>query len=439
MKKLKSIPTSKVARAGKFATAGLKVGANYVKHYGKKVLSKNYDETELDRNNAEDIYKCLSELKGSALKVAQMLSLDKNILPEAYSDKFAMAQYQAPPISAPLVRKLVKKHLGDYPEKIFEEFSREAIRAASIGQVHKAQYKGQKLAVKIQYPGVADSISSDLKLVRPFALKFLNLKKEEVRVYFNEVEKKMIEETDYINEMEQGLFLAEQCSRLPNLKFPSYVKELCKEKILCMEWLDGIQIDQYFNESVDPKIRNKIGQTLWDFYFHQMHELKFIHADPHPGNFLISSDGKVNVIDFGCMKKIPGKFYREYFATADISLFDKEKKFRKNLLNLEILRKDDDKETIEFFTENFKDLMKLAMSPFHVKTFDFSDKKFFANLHESGDRISREQKKRGYSHSRGSKHFLYTNRTYFGLYNILHLLKAKIKTGPLSLKEVICD
>ena len=90
MKKLKSIPTSKIARAGKFATTGLKVGANYVKHYGKKIFTKDYDSEELNRNNAEDIYKCLSELKGSALKVAQMLSLDKNTLPEAYSDKFAM-------------------------------------------------------------------------------------------------------------------------------------------------------------------------------------------------------------------------------------------------------------------------------------------------------------------------------------------------------------
>ena len=431
MKKLKSIPTSKVARAGKFATTGLKVGANYVKHYGKKAFSKDYDESELDRNNAEDIYNCLSELKGSALKVAQMLSLDKTVLPEAYSDKFAMAQYQAPPISAPLVRKLVKKHLGDHPENIFNDFSRDAVRAASIGQVHKGKYKGNEVAIKIQYPGVADSISSDLKLVRPIALKFLNLRKDEVSVYFSEVEKKMIEETDYINEMKQGLFLAEKCGHLNNLKFPAYLKELCNDKILCMEWLNGIQIDEFFNESIDQEIRNKIGQTLWDFYFHQMHELKFIHADPHPGNFLISKNHVVNVIDFGCMKKVPESFYKEYFATADKSLFKKEKKFKKNLLRLEILREGDDEETVEFFTENFRKLMKLAMGPFHVESFDFADKKFFTTLHETGEKISREQKKRGYSHSRGSKHFIYTNRTYFGLYNILHLLKADIKTGPL--------
>ena len=431
MKKLKSIPTSKVARASKFATTGLKVGANYVKHYGKKAFSKNYDEKELDRNNAEDIYNCLSELKGSALKVAQMLSLDKNVLPEAYTDKFAMAQYQAPPISAPLVRKLVKKQLGDVPENIFSEFSREAVRAASIGQVHKAKFENKEIAVKIQYPGVADSISSDLKLVKPIALKFLNLKKDEVKVYFKEVEKKMIEETDYINEMKQGLFLSQNCKGIKNLKFPEYLTDLCKDKLLCMEWLNGRQIDEFFNDSIEQDVRNKIGQTLWDFYFHQMHELKFLHADPHPGNFLIADDYTVQVIDFGCMKKVPLDFYKDYFATADKSLFDKEKKFQENLLRLDILRKNDDEETVEFFSKNFKKLMKLAMAPFHVESFDFADQDFFKTLYETGDHISREQKKRGYSHSRGSKHFIYTNRTYYGLYNILHLLKANIKTGPL--------
>lgn len=434
MKKLKSIPTSKVARAGKFATAGIKVGANYVKHYGKKAFSKNYDQSELDRNNAKDIYNCLSELKGSALKVAQMLSMDKDVLPEVYSDQFAMAQYQAPPISAPLVRKLIRKQLGDYPENIFKEFSKDAVRAASIGQVHKAVYKEKYVAVKIQYPGVADSISSDLKLIRPFALKLLNLKKDEVGVYFKEVEKKMIEETDYLNELKQGLFLAKKCKNLKNVKFPEYIQSLCTDKILCMEWLEGLQIDEFFNESIDQDIRNKIGQTLWDFYFHQMHELRFLHADPHPGNFLIDQQFNINVIDFGCMKKVPEKFYKHYFATADKTLFDNEDKFRKNLLKLEILKADDSKAAIEFFSASFKKLMKLAMAPFHEKYFDFSDKNFFEQLRQTGESINLEQKKMGYSHNRGSKHFIYTNRTYYGLYNILHLLKANIKTGPLKIQ-----
>ena len=436
MKKLKNIPVSKVARAGKLAVTGVKIGGNYIKHYGKKAFDKNYDGKGLDQDNAEDVYNCLSELKGSALKVAQMLSMDRNVMPEAYTDKFAMAQYQAPPISAPLVRKLVKKHLGDKPEEIFEEFSRDAVRAASIGQVHKGVYKGREVAVKIQYPGVADSISSDLKLVRPFALRLLNMKDGEVKVFFKEIEKKMIEETDYVNEMEQGVKVAKSCGHLKGVKFPEYIKKLCNDRILCMEWLHGKQIDEFFNNKVDQKIRNNIGQSLWDFYYHQMHCMKFIHADPHPGNFLIDKDNLVNVIDFGCMKEVPKDFYRNYFATADKSLFDNEKKFRENLLDLEILRPEDDEKARKFFSKSFNKLMRLAMAPFHVEYFDFANKDFFTDLYETGEKISKDQKELGYSHSRGSKHFIYTNRTYYGLYNILHLLGAKVKTGPLDPKEL---
>ena len=133
------------------------------------------------------------------------------------------------------------------------------------------------------------------------------------------------------------------------------------------------------------------------------------------------------------MKKVPEKFYKHYFATADKTLFDNEDKFRKNLLKLEILKADDSKAAIEFFSASFKKLMKLAMAPFHEKYFDFSDKNFFEQLRQTGESINLEQKKMGYSHNRGSKHFIYTNRTYYGLYNILHLLKANIKTGPLKI------
>src|SRR5690606_15624635 len=109
---------------------------------------------ELNEDNAADIYTSLSELKGSALKVAQMLSMDKNILPKAYVDKFSLSQYNAPPLSGPLIMQTFKKNFGSTPDKIFDEFDLKSTNAASIGQVHKAKLNGEKLAVKIQYPGV---------------------------------------------------------------------------------------------------------------------------------------------------------------------------------------------------------------------------------------------------------------------------------------------
>ena len=105
MKEQKSIPVTKVQRATKFITTGAKIGRNYLKHYGKKLIDPETTREQLHEDNATDIYGSLSQLKGSALKVAQMLSMDKNLLPKAYQQQFSMAQYSAPPLSYPLVIK----------------------------------------------------------------------------------------------------------------------------------------------------------------------------------------------------------------------------------------------------------------------------------------------------------------------------------------------
>ncbi len=176
MKTLDNIPTGKIGRASKLVKTGVKIGGNYAKYYGNKLVSPNLTRDRLDEDNAEDIYDGLKTLKGSALKVAQMLSMEKNMLPRAYVEKFSLSQFSVPPLSAPLVRKTFKKYLGKYPEEVFETFEKNAINAASIGQVHKASLDGKPLAVKIQYPGIAESISSDLALVKPIALKMFNIK-----------------------------------------------------------------------------------------------------------------------------------------------------------------------------------------------------------------------------------------------------------------------
>ena len=175
--------------------------------------------------------------------MAQMLSMDRGALPKAYTDQFAMAQYQSPPLSPPLVKRVLKRELGKKADKVFDDFSHQSERAASIGQVHKASYCGSEVAVKLQYPGVAESISSDLKLVQPFALKLLKLKASEVEIYFKEVEKKMLEETDYTQELKQGQMIAEKCHSLKGVRFPKYFDDIStSRKLLVMEWLHMVNI-----------------------------------------------------------------------------------------------------------------------------------------------------------------------------------------------------
>ena len=428
MKTLDKIPTGKIERASQLVKTGFKVGGNYVAYYGEKIVNPSLSRDKLNENNAEDIYDGLKNLKGSALKVAQMLSMDKSIMPQAYVDKFALSQFSVPPLSAPLVRKTFKKYLGKFPEEIYDSFTPDAMNAASIGQVHKATIKGKNFAVKIQYPGVAESISSDLALVKPFATRMFNLKGKGSEKYFEEVENKLLEETDYILELRQSIEVSERCKSIDSLRFPEYYPKLSSEKILTMEWIDGEHLSGFTSHNQDRKKGDKIGQAMWDFYMYQIHHLKQVHADPHPGNFLIDKDHNLVAIDFGCIKQIPDAFYVPYFELARPEIIDNPDLFREKLYELEILRSDDSAEEILYFTKIFYDLLSLFTKPFHGDFFDFSDEDFFGKIAQMGEEFAKDTKLRKMNGNRGSKHFLYINRTFFGLYNLLHDLKARIDT-----------
>lgn len=426
MKKASSIPISKIKRASKLVKTGAKVGVNYLKYYGEKMVNSEEDAREnLNKNNAEDIYDSLKDMKGSPLKVAQMLSMEKSILPRAYVEKFSLAQFSVPPLSEALVLKTFKKSFGKYPSETFDKFDTKAFNAASIGQVHKAEKDGKKLAVKIQYPGVSESIKSDLALLKPFVIRMFNMKGKTSDEYFFEVQDKLLEETDYILEVAQGKAVVEACKNIPNLLFPKYYEELSSKQIITMDWMNGIHLSEFTATNTNQEIANKLGQALWDFYMFQIHNLKKVHADPHPGNFLVSEKGELIALDFGCMKTIPLDFYNPYFELAKAETLLDKKLFEEKMFELEILRKDDSKEELEFFSEMFHEMLGIFSKPFHVETFDFSDETFFGNIGEFGERYSKNTELRSYNASRGSKHFIYMNRTFFGLYNLMFDLKAK--------------
>lgn len=423
-----SIPTSKVQRAAKFIKTGAKVGGNYVKHYAKKVVNPSLTKENLHNENANDIYNSLSELKGSALKVAQMMSMDKNILPRAYQDKFTMAQYSAPPLSYPLVVKTFQKYFGKTPEALFETFTKSAVNAASIGQVHQATKDGKKLAVKIQYPGVADSVSSDLKLVRPFALRLLNMNERELDHYMEEVESKLIEETDYILEVQRSLEISAACSHIEGLTFPGYYEEMSSDRIITMDWIEGKHIKEWLETNPSQEAKDKVGQSLWDFYHHQVHNLQQVHADPHPGNFIITEDNKLGIIDFGCVKILPQDFYQGYFALIKKDMLLNEQELNEVFYGLEFISDKDTEEEKAYFKGVFKEMISLLGKPFHSETFDFADDSYFEQIFQLGDRISNDKMFKKSRQARGSRHGLYINRTYFGLYNLLNQLQANITT-----------
>jgi predicted unusual protein kinase regulating ubiquinone biosynthesis (AarF/ABC1/UbiB family) len=201
----KDFPSSKLDRGKIFAKTGLKLGTNYAKRYLKKKTGRNETQketTDFHSQNARQVFNEFTKLRGTALKIAQSMSMDQGMLPEEFAEVMSEAQYSVPPINKALARSIIKKELGDYPENLFLEFDGEALAAASIGQVHQARLKnGQKVAVKIQYPNVKNTIHSDMSMAKTLMKRIVN-GTGNFDEYFEEIESTLMEETDYHQEAE---------------------------------------------------------------------------------------------------------------------------------------------------------------------------------------------------------------------------------------------
>jgi predicted unusual protein kinase regulating ubiquinone biosynthesis (AarF/ABC1/UbiB family) len=193
-----------------------------------------------------------------------------------------------------------------------------------------------------------------------------------------------------------------------------------------MDWMTGVHLSEFTKTNTDNSTANKVGQALWDFYMYQIHTLKKVHADPHPGNFLVNANNQLIALDFGCMKQIPNDFYIPYFELIDKAVLNNTNLFNQKLFELEILRTDDSQEEINYFTSIFFDLLSLFTKPLQAETFDFSDAEFFESIAQLGERFSNDTNLKKMNGNRGSKHFIYMNRTFFGLYNLMFDLKANV-------------
>ncbi len=428
------LPTSKVARAAKLAGAGFRVGANYVKSAvlqatgSAETAAASRDSR--DAANAATLFDTFSELRGGALKFAQVLSMDRTgLLPRAYADKFSLAQHQAPPLSGPLVVKTFRAATGKTPGEIFDTFDLTARAAASIGQVHRATLNGRDLAVKVQYPGVATSIQSDLNLIKPVAFRVLGLSEADFREYIQEVESKMLEETDYRRELASSQTLAAACAHIPGLRFAQYYPELSGDRVLTMDWLPGLHLKEFLETAPSQAVRDRIGQALWDFYAYQLHALRAVHADPHPGNFLFSAEngGTVAVLDFGCVKEVPADFHDAYFSVVNPEIYTDDARLEPVLHALDVLRPADTPQMRALLFDVAHRTLPLLARPFTEPNFDFGDPTYQQQITTLAEEFAANPQLRSQREPRGSKHFIYVNRAYFGLYTLLGDLRTRLR------------
>lgn len=418
-------PSSKFDRGKIFAKTSLKLGTNYAKRYVKNKVGKKESADEASKfhsDNARQVFNEFSKLRGTALKIAQQLSLDQGVLPDEFADVMSDAQYSVPPINKALARSIIKKELGDYPENLFAEFNPEAVAAASIGQVHEARLKsGEKVAIKIQYPNVRNTIDSDLGLAKSMLKRFVK-KGADLTEYFDEIKKTLLEETDYEQEAQYLHYFYGRFDQ-DYIVTPKLYKEYSTKKVLTMSFIEGRHLKEFLNDNPTQEERNHYGQLLWDFFHDQVEQRDFIHADTHPGNFMITEGGKLGVIDFGCVKKFPITFTRNYMSLLPHHLEKDEDEIRELYIQLDIVKETpDDPVKEEYFFKYCKKYGDIFAQPYQQDFFDFGNTNF-------NKKIKRFAKNAPVMNEpRGDKNFLFSTRMHTGLYSLLVKLEAVVDT-----------
>ncbi|WP_342378460.1 AarF/ABC1/UbiB kinase family protein [Myxococcus stipitatus] len=301
-------PSGRFTRFRKLAGLSMQVGTDVLKS-GAKRLTGGSSEM-LSKGAAEKLVSTLGELKGAAMKLGQVLSMDPDLVTPEVRQVLARLQNQAPSMSYERVASVVRQELGAPPEEVFREFSRQPMAAASLGQVHSAVlHDGGGAAVKVQYPGIAESLSHDMEnlgLVVKTVSKASRLM--DGSAYFQEFRDELLLELDYRREAALAEEFSRAVSPLEDLCVPAIRSQWSTGRVLTMELLPGLPLKDWVTTQPSNEERFRVARQLIRATYGPFFGAERIHADPHPGNFMVMPDGRLGVLDFGSIKRFSPRF-----------------------------------------------------------------------------------------------------------------------------------
>ncbi|HEY2078641.1 MAG TPA: AarF/ABC1/UbiB kinase family protein, partial [Streptosporangiaceae bacterium] len=308
---MSDLPQRAVIRTAKLASLPVGVAGRAALGLGKRIGGRPAEivAQELQQRTAEQIFRVLGELKGGALKLGQALSIFEAALPPEiagpYRTTLTRLQESAPPLPAAAVHKVLASDLGTDWRAHFAEFSDEPAAAASIGQVHRAVWHdGRQVAVKIQYPGAGRALSNDFtQLSRVGRLFGVLMPGLDVKPMLEELRARVVEELDYRLEGESQQAFADAFAGDADIAIPQVL--LATDHVLVSEWMDGTPLAQVIASGTREQ-RDAAGILLVRFLFSGPARAGLLHADPHPGNFRLLPDGRLGVLDFGAVDRLPG-------------------------------------------------------------------------------------------------------------------------------------
>lgn len=342
------IPTGRVRRTAKVTQVVGGQGARYAGTRAANVTRSRERATErLDERHleaAERMVDALGTMKGAAMKVGQLASfIDTDFLPpeyrELYQEKLATLRTSAPPMPWSKVKKVLDEDWGEPVESLFEDFEHHAAAAASIGQVHRAVLPdGRRVAVKIQYPGVARALRADLQN----AGMILRMAKAiapglDAKAAAEELKERVLEELDYEYEGQNQRTFARAYRGHPFVLVPDVVSRLSTGRVLVSEWVDGMSFEEV--RGLPQEERNRFGEIVYRFCFGSIYHLQHFNADAHPGNYLLMADGRVAFLDFGMTKQLDQEQIELEIAAVEAVLENDPERLRVALGDLGFLRR----------------------------------------------------------------------------------------------------
>ncbi len=313
----KPIPTGRIRRTAKVAgLAGGQTARNYATKAANLTRSEEQRRDAAMRRQAaaaEQILEVLGNMKGAAMKVGQVASfIDTGAFPEEFQEriqaKLAELRDSAPRVPFKDMRKVIEEELDEPLDQAFAEFDQEAVAAASIGQVYKARlHDGRDVAVKVQYPGVAAAVRSDLQnlgMIMRVAKRMAP--GMDAKAMTAEIKERLSDELDYEQEAQAQRAIARAWRGHPFVVIPDVVTSLSRERVLVTEWAEGIGFEEV--RDLPQAEQERFGEIFFRFYFGSLYRVRFFSGDPHPGNCRLLPDGRVAFLDFGMTKKIAGEF-----------------------------------------------------------------------------------------------------------------------------------
>ena len=304
-------------RLGRYVRVGRAVGGLAARAAGQRYLGLKVDR----ERDARQLKEALGGLKGPLMKVAQLLSTIPDALPKEYVAHLSELQSNAPAMGWPFVRRRMTAELGEGWEKKFRRFEHAAARAASLGQVHRAETSdGEPLACKLQYPDMASAVEADLRqlkvIFRLYERYDRAISTENIHA---EISERLREELDYAREAKHMRLYGRMLRNEKGVHVPEPVDALSTRRLLTMNWIEGRPISDFADAPAE--VRNALAHNMFRAWYVPFYEYGVIHGDPHLGNYTARDDHAINLLDFGCIRVFPPKFVEGvidlYFALRD--------------------------------------------------------------------------------------------------------------------------